>query len=307
MKQVQKKLAIIFLSLLVSANAHAWGSKRPKTKAVPPPPVTTPTPTPTPPVTTTPEPMGAYIDQITDLAASSSCVSYSWKNRGRAPAGYIKGMALSFARGVCRLKASEDSPSGLVNILTAARSSNVNVDALTHYQSNISNLTIDTSSAGAEPLRALYVLGIGLGMRESSGKYCEGWDKAAGSNRPAVTGEAGLFQTSYDSIGISPELGKLYTEYKAGTGRCLLEVFKQGASCSSMSNLGTGVGADYQSFNKACPAFAAEYAMTMLRVQRKHYGPINRKEAEVIPACNQLLERVQDLVEADPNACGDLI
>jgi hypothetical protein len=71
--------------------------------------------------------------------------------------------------------------------------------------------------------------------------------------------------------------------------------------------LGTGAGADYQVFNKACPAFATEYAMTMLRVQRSHYGPINRLEAEVIPACNQLLLNVQELVNRDPQgACQDI-
>jgi uncharacterized protein YfiM (DUF2279 family) len=309
MKQVQQKLAIIFLSLLLTTNAHAWGSKRPTTPTPVPAPVIPPAPPVLPP--TNPPvvivPTGPYIDQIKDLAAASTCASYSWKNRGKAPAGYIKGMAVSFARGLCRLERSENKTSGLVGILSAARAATATKDALTHYQTNIASLAIQTNVAGTEPLRALYVLGIGLGMRESSGAYCEGWDKAAGSNRPSAAGEAGLFQTSLDSMGASPELSKLYNEYKSGTGRCMLEIFKQGASCSNTSNLGTGAGADYQAFNKACPAFATEYAMTMLRIQRAHYGPINRKEAEVIPACNQLLQKVQTLVENDPNACDDLI
>ena len=190
--------------------------------------------------------------------------------------------------------------------MAMADSNNDAKDALTHYQSNFVSLPISTKSAGQEPLRAVYTLGIGLGMRESSGSYCEGWDRSAGSSRPSSAAEAGAFQTSYDSMGSSPELGKLYSEYKATTGRCLLDVFKEGASCSSLSNLGTGAGADYQAFNKSCPAFATEYAMTMLRIQRSHYGPINRKEAEVIPACNQMLKEVQDLVNNDSYACDDL-
>jgi hypothetical protein len=109
-------------------------------------------------------------------------------------------------------------------------------------------------------------------------------------------------------MGASPELAKLYTEYKTtASDRCFLSTFKEGASCSSSSNLGTGAGADYQAYNKACPAFATEYAMTMLRILRGHYGPINRREAEVIPACDQLLKNVQELINRDSeNACQDI-
>lgn len=292
------KLPVLDTGTTVTDNTPSTGSSSPTTP-------TTPVPNPTP---TSPPEAGPYVDQIKTLASTSSCASYSWANRGRAPAGYTKGMALSFARGLCRKISAENNPTGLATILTAARSSVATKDALTHYLTSFQALPIDTSVAGTEPLRALYVLGIGLGMRESSGVYCEGWDRSAGSSRPSSAGEAGLFQSSYDSIGASVELSKLYTEYKAHPERCMLDVFRQGASCSSMSNLGTGAGADYQSFNKSCPAFAAEYAMVMLRILRSHYGPINRKEAQVVPACNNLLKNVQDLIEQDPqNACDDLL
>lgn len=245
---------------------------------------------------------GPSVDAIKQLAKGSSCANYSWKNRGRAPVGYINGVAISFARSLCRLKAN----TAVASIIGAPDTNNASKDALTHYQSNFVSLPIQTKAAGVEPLRAVYTLGFGLGMRESSGSYCEGWDRSAGSNRPASSGEAGVYQTSYDSMGSSLALPMLYNEYKATPGRCLLNVFKEGVSCSSMSNLGTGAGADYQAFNKSCPAFATEYAMVMLRVQRSHYGPINRKEAEVIPACDQLLKKVQSLVDSNPYACDDL-
>lgn len=319
MKPFKRKLIILSLLTICTAKVYASGAKLPEvgdgTGTTP-----TDTPstgggssTPTDPTTPTsplpPREAGPYVDQIKELAAASSCAATSWADRGRAPLGYTKGMALSFARGVCRMKAAEVSPSGLVNILTSARTTNTTKDALAHYQSHFSSL-IDTSIAGANPLRAVYVLGIGLGMRESSGRYCEGWDRSAGSSRSSSAGEAGVFQTSMDSMGISIELSKLYNEYKANPARCFLDVFKQGVSCSSsdMSNLGTGAGADYQAFNKSCPAFAAEYAMTMLRIARTHYGPINRKEAQVNPACNTMLKQVQELIEQDPqNACDDIL
>ncbi len=266
------------------------------------PPISKPVPTPSPVDSTNPQ-TGPYIDQVQSLAANSTCASTSWSGRGKAPLGYIKGVTLSYARSLCRFK--NKSSSGLV--LAAASSGNTTKDALAHYQSIFAALPISISVAGEGPLRALYTLGMGLGMRESSGSYCEGWDRSAGSNRSSAAAEAGVFQTSYDSIGASPELSKLYSEYKANPAKCFLNVFKQGVSCSSSSILGTGAGAAYQAFNKACPAFATEYAMVMLRVQRSHYGPINRKEAQVVPACNQLLKSVQDLIDNDPYACQDLI
>ena len=246
---------------------------------------------------------GAYSDQIKTLVANSACANYSWRNRGQAPIGYINGVALSYARSLCRLKTA----SALSAVMSAASSGNSAKDGLALYQSNFSALSIPIKNAGEAPLRATYVLGMGLGMRESSGSYCEGWDKSAGSNRSSSAAEAGVFQTSYDSIGSSPELSKLYAEYKASPERCLLPVFKEGVSCGTSNILGSGAGAEYQAFNKSCPAFATEYAMVMLRVQRSHYGPINRKEAEAIPACNQLLTSIQDFIDSDSYACQDLI
>jgi hypothetical protein len=306
MKQITKK-AILFpiLFLCIISQVSAMGAKRPKV-----PPTPTPVPAPqNPPVP--PTHSGPYLDQIKELAASSSCANYAWKNRGRAPAGYIKGVSLSFARSICRLNLNALAPSPLAAIIGSANSHNDKKDALTHYENSFLQFPIQIDTAGIEPMRATYLLGMGLGMRESSGAYCEGWDTSAGSNRPSSAAEAGLFQTSYDSIAATPELAKLYSEYKTtstnSNRRCFLDVFKEGASCRSSNILGTGAGADFQAFNKACPAFATEYAMTMLRIQRSHYGPINRLEAEVVPACNQLLKNVQELIVRDyQNACQDI-
>jgi hypothetical protein len=253
-------------------------------------------------------PSGPYVEQITDLASNSKCINYNWKNRGRAPTGYIKGVALSFARSLCRLRKVQSTPALLSMILSSPDSHNDSIDAITHYETNFINLNIPINTAGADPLRAIYTLGIGLGMRESSGTYCEGWDKSAGSNRSSSAAEAGLFQTSYDSMRASGELAKLYAEYQSSnSSRCYLEYFKENVSCGSTTILGSGAGADFQKFTKSCPAFATEYAMTMLRVRRNHYGPINRREAEVISDCEDLLKNVQSLIDRDSqNACQDV-
>lgn len=322
MKQITRKMVFLTIVSVYSTSIFASGARRPESLELEPvtetrpnaeTPVTeTPAPTspqPTDPVSTLPDSDGAYLDHIADIAGSSTCAAYSWNDRGRAPKGYIKGMALSYARSLCRLKQNEQTPTTLVSILTAAKASTATKDALTHYASRFSALGITNSVAGQTPLKSLYALGIGLGMRESSGKYCEGWDRSAGSNRTSAEAEAGLFQSSYDSIGVNAELSKLYAEYKANPRSCFLDQYKEGVTCTAtnMNILGTGAGATFQSFLKSCPGFAAEYAMVTLRVLRAHYGPINRMEAELNSSCNQMLGKVQELINSDPNACADLI
>lgn len=260
-----------------------------------------------PPSTTEPPPkvITEYTKDIADVASRSSCAQVSWTDRGRAPVAYIKGMALSYVRSLCRIMANPLKPAA--SLLKAASSGNATKDVLAYYQDILANIGISIAEAGSEPLQATYTIGIGLGMRESSGKYCEGWDVAAGSNRSSDEAEAGLFQASYNSMSASTELRKLYDEYRANPGRCLLEVFKENVTCKSQSILGTGAGADYQEFVTKCPAFAAEYTMALIRILRSHFGPLNRRTAQAVPACDNMLEQVRRLVEQNPaQACGEL-
>lgn len=254
--------------------------------------------------TSPPSDSSYYVDEIKALTQNSKCSAYSWQDRGRAPAAYIEGMALTFARSLCRLKTSQATLTTIATILSND-AGDAKIDALAHYSSTFSQTAMGITSNRDETLRSLYTLGIGLGMRESSGKYCEGRDMSA-SNTRASTAEAGIFQTSYNSLSASEELSKLYNEYKLAPHKCLVEVFSSNIKCNPASIAGTGPGADYQAFNKSCPAFATEYAMIMLRIRRNHYGPINRKEAQVIPSCNQMLTSVQDFIENDLNACDEL-
>lgn len=249
---------------------------------------------------------GTYSQQIVQVASLSSCASYSWKNRDQAPAGYTKGVALSFARSLCRLRANSTTDTA-AQVMSMADTRKSDTDAIAYYRGIFNARKIAVNVAGENSMRALYTLGLGLGMRESSGAYCEGWDTTAGANRPSSAGEAGLFQTSYDSITTNPDLQMLYNEYQANPNRCMLDVFVEGASCKAQGILGTGAGADFQKFNKACPAFATEYAMTLLRVLRSHFGPIIRREAEVKTICNQMLANIQHIVDTNPTAaCQEL-
>jgi hypothetical protein len=65
--------------------------------------------------------------------------------------------------------------------------------------------------------------------------------------------------------------------------------------------LGRARGKEFQRLSKACPAFAAEFAAVGLRHIRKHWGPINRKEAQIRPESDAMLRRVQAAVDGTPD------
>lgn len=219
------------------------------------------------------EPMPNIIS-IESIVAKSSCSSYGWKNRGPAPRGFLLGVARVYRSQVCDgIKALPMGPPSK--------------DALSFY------------GASGDALLNAYALLIGLGMRESSGQYCEGQDASAPGNRTGERAEAGLFQTSWDSRAHSKSLVEIFSKYKmASASKCDLSTFKLGVSasyCASPSrakNYGSGDGLEFQKLSKHCPAFATEYAATMVRVGRSHYGPLNNKAAEIRTDCKEMLAKI---------------
>ena len=116
------------------------------------------------------------IDQIVDIAEGSAIARYSWKDRGAAPKGYTAGIALCFALAATRLQ--DVNPIALT--LAQADRNDADEDALTWYRAEfIRKLDTDNSEDGIDTLRSLFVMLLGLGMRESSGRYCEGRDISA--------------------------------------------------------------------------------------------------------------------------------
>jgi hypothetical protein len=212
-------------------------------------------------------------------------------------------MALVYARIYCKLKAEDAAAVEMAK----ANTGDTDRDALAWYSDIFAAAGMDNENAGIDTLRHLFVLLIGLGMRESSGKYCEGRDRSA-SNTTAETAEAGLFQTSFNARNASPLLPELFAQYSANPNG-FIEVFREGVHCSAadLENFGSGDGMEFQRLSKECPAFAAEFAAVGLRNIRKHWGPINRKTAEVRPECDQMLSQVQDAVDALPDICSALL
>lgn len=232
--------------------------------------------------------------RIADIAARSACARRSWRNRGRAPVGYIKGVAQVYAKSICE---SRGSAGRAVTVMKQPLQGDQ--DALVRYRDALARNGVDVGN-DTERLRALYTLGIGLGMRESSGNTTEGRDITA-RNPTASSAEAGLFQQSFDSMNRSPALAPLFEQYRAATGACLLETFREGIPrVVTRPVFGTGAGAEFQRFTRACPAFATEYAMVLLRVNRRHFGPINRGEAEFFGPCYDMLREVEAAATCAP-------
>jgi hypothetical protein len=236
------------------------------------------------------------ISRISKLASASTIASYRWLDRGKAPAGYIKGMAVSFA------KVYHDLNTGNANAVEMAKAmtGDASRDVLKHYQEIFEQAGMDNTADGADTLRHLFVLMLGLGMRESSGRYCEGRDRSA-NNTTAETAEAGLFQTSVNARSANPLLPKLFKNFMANPTPSYLNVFKEGvrARDSDRENYGEGDGRDFQKLSKDCPFFALEFAAIGLRNIRKHWGPINRRAAEVKPEADIMFKEVQKLVNQD--------
>ena len=240
------------------------------------------------------------VAEIEECAEKSAVANYAWEDRGVAPIGYVKGMALAYATMYRKFHIADTT----AHECARANTGDVDTDALAWYAIEFDDLDMSNDVAGVDTLRHLFVLLMGLGMRESSGRHCEGRDTSA-DNVSSDTAEAGLFQQSWNSRSCNTEIEKLFDEYLVGLGdedvpQCALKAFKQDVSCSSddWMSYGTGDGLDFQDLCKECPQFAVECAAVGLRNLRQHWGPINRKEVELIPEADELFLAVQHIIDS---------
>ncbi len=234
------------------------------------------------------------LDPLLQIASSSAIATCHWPGRGIAPRGYTKGMALVFARVYCKLL---DGDAFAVE-MAKAKTEDSERDALSHYANQFHQLGMDNAASGVVTLRHVFVMLLGLGMRESSGRWCEGRDLAA-DNITSETAEAGLFQTSWNARSASSLLPQLFSDYRAQPAG-FLDVFKEGVTArpQNLQNFGSGNGEEFQRLSKECPAFAAEFAAIGVRNMRTHWGPINRHAVELHPEADRMFLRVQHAVDS---------
>jgi peptidoglycan hydrolase-like protein with peptidoglycan-binding domain len=233
--------------------------------------------------------------RIADIARNSAIAKYSWKDRGKLPIGYTAGIAQCFGLAASRLMQGHP-------IATTAAQANRNLpdyDALSWMRDKFMAIGMDISQDGIDTLRALFVLLLGLGARESSGRYCEGRDMSA-TNVTADTAEASLYQTSWNIRSCSSSIPPLLQEYWANPNG-FLTTFQEGVKLNKddLGNYGSGDGAKFQFLSKYSPAFHAFVTGVGLRYLRQHWGPVNRQEVEIKHEANQMLLQVQHLLSED--------
>lgn len=230
--------------------------------------------------------------EIYTMAQQSELADYSWPDRGIPPPGYIAGMALCFAVAVQRWHDGYADAEAM-----GEAEGDPDKDALAWYKNEFLELGMYNKTDGLDTLRHLFVMQIGLGPRESSGKYCEGRDLSA-DNVQSETAEAGLFQTSWNIKGGSSAIGPLLEEFWENPNG-FLDVFKDGivATKSNLDSYGSGDGARYQFLSRFCPLFHVLVTACGMRTLRQHWGPINRREVTLKREADILLKEVQELVE----------
>lgn len=262
-----------------------------------PPKVETPTPTPKP--SPTPEVSSdEALEALYAIATKDVCSTFSYKNQGKAPAGYLKGLFSTYAKTLC-------SPDSDVYKIGTQDLGPASADALSHY-----GLKPKTPT---DRLNATFALMIGSNARESSWRPCVGRDVAAKASDvqgclygSGSTCEAGLAQTSYNSLAKTGPLRDLFNAHKASSDGCFRATYYGKTTCSEANwkNHGSDPNAvAYQRLSKECPGFTVESGVIMFRTKRSHYGPLNRKTAEVVPACQAAFERARQLVLKTPAIC----
>jgi hypothetical protein len=232
-------------------------------------------------------------EAIDRLVVASGLDDYEWDDRGSSYPGYISGMCMSFAVAMTAFLQGKGSALHMSKALGSESK-----DALAWCAEEFADEDM-TNGTPRERIRHLFVLLIGLGMRESSGKYCEGRDMSA-SNTSSDTCEAGLFQSSWNFHNSSSYIDEFFQEYWADPNG-FLEIFSEGIypSANNLNVYGSGDGAAYQWLAKFCPAFAVMSTAVGLRVLKDHWGPIKRHEVEIVPEVDELLEKVQELMERE--------
>ena len=240
------------------------------------------------------------INAIIPIVTNSSIYRYHWKQRGIAPAGYMKGMGLAFAE--CLLSYRNK---GFAEIeMAKANTNDDHRDAISWFNSNFRRLGMNNDVAGENTLRHLFVLMLGLGMRESSGQHCDGRDLSA-HNVSSDSAEAGMFQMSWDiNGGASALFEQLYDEFHNNQEDDLLHYFSEGVHCSrsQWGIYGSGKGANFQTMCKSQPLFSVKVCGLGLRKIRTHWGPINRKEAEVTLGADEMFHNIWSLLTPNQSA-----
>ena len=229
-------------------------------------------------------------------------------NQGKAPLGPYKFMGILHAQMILEL---EDKDPTTLFIADRASTDRAH-DFLAFYSQRFNAIGLANGVPGRLVLRHMLNGAMGLAGPES------GWAPGCGvdlnnktSQREPNGAEAGPYQTSYDSHTASAILVKLFTKYRAicdeNPKYGWLDVWSEGCRHITIHNLGGEPTAAFQNLSKICPVFATKYAMALMRLRGgggadHHYGTIFRGLVGLNPYFDDMLLKVEAIVDANPNA-----
>jgi hypothetical protein len=263
---------------------------------------------------------GGTLEEIQRIADASKCSKLR-----EAPRGFFRGMALVFAKAVCRPE------SKIVQIASSMASTPISIknskDAASVFDAEFRRLKIANSPDKATMLRHTYLLLTGLAFRESSGHYCKGRYTSQGYSK-SYEAEAGPFQTSWGAHKSDKSLEPLFRSYQSDQSGCLLGAFQERVTCKKMDAKNWNSehardlsGVQWQALTKRCPAFAVEYASVVLRKNGGAYGEfgpvkcfvgtqspkIQRscQKLRIYPVCDEMYAQIQTYLQKNVAACDN--
>lgn len=216
---------------------------------------------------------------------NAKCLASNIPGRGRVESapGAFYGLTVTMARSVCRT-ALDPIKQAMMNGVST------NKDVFRYYG-------LDRSSE-KNTMVNLYGLLLAHVFQETSGKFWEGVDITNQSSNKANTAEAGLCQTSNNIHNFRSGregMKAVVAQYDANRDLCLTDVFSEGMSVrTGRAVIGEGEGARFQRLMRSCPAAALEHCAIAVRHVRHHYGPLNRKTSQALPACKSTFEKVYE-------------
>lgn len=237
------------------------------------------------------------VDAIISKVVSSSVLKINWDERGLAPIGFAKGMAICYGMVYEGLLLGDSISKVMVAVVEGRH------DVFDYYNEQFEDVGMpNIGMPDADRLRHLFVFLYGLAARESSFGYDIGQDASAPGNRTSVRAEAGWFQQSWDSLLANPiELKKLLDFYTKNPIDPMLPIFREGVTPrpGAMTNYGSGDGVTFQRLAKTCPTFSVKAAGIAIRTMCNAWGPINNHAVELRSAVDTLFKDVQVIVDAE--------
>ncbi len=241
--------------------------------------------------------------------------------------GYGRLIGRSFAHQMCSQPPRPRS-SEILRLPAGQTGGGPKVDALSHFGSGLPLPGSSGMDAETAAMANSYSLLYSLGRAESDGFANEGEDMSASRSRPVSAIESGMFQVSYDVMSSDPRFdglrqywlssvsslrsvasaggsGALAAQCGIDTDRIsglkwhkkaeggsqpaetLLNEFKVGGSCIESA---FEPAKCFRAMNRFCPQFAVDFSVVGIRLNRPHWGPLNRYAIK--PSCGAIFEKL---------------